>query len=121
MTIKTVLAQFEGPLLALALQGTNTTTAPGVSVKGFDEVVSGGDPSITERMFALEGWRQDTAGNKQPVRVFVYRSVVSADGDIAWDKAAVTGIPITVTAMGDATKSIGQNLLKVQIVTAPGS
>lgn len=122
VTIKSTLAQFEGPLLALALQGTNTTTAPGVGVKGLDDVVSGGDPSLTERMFALEGWRENAAGGgKMPVRVFVYRSVISADGDIVWDKAALTGIPITVTAMGDPTKSQGANLLKIQVVTNPGS
>jgi hypothetical protein len=121
VTFKTSLAQFEGALLAIALQGSNSDTAAGASQKAFSEVVMGGDPAMTERMFALEGWREDSAGTKQPVRVFAYRTIVSADGDIVWDKAAVTGIPITATGMADTTKSIGQQLLKIHVITAPAS
>lgn len=117
VAIGTSLAQFEGALVALVLGGTNSDTAAGASQKAFSRVVTGGDPSLTERMFAIEGWRE-VAGVKQPVRIFVYRGTITASGDIPFDKNAVTAIPITINALGDTTKAVGQNLLEIQIVTA---
>ncbi len=117
VVIGSALAQFEGALLALVLGGSNSDTAAGVGQKAFSRVVAGGDPAMTERMFAIEGWRE-VSGVKQPVRVFIYRGTISANGDIPFDKNAVTAIPITITGLGDSTKSAGQNLLEIQIVTA---
>jgi hypothetical protein len=111
------LAQFEGAILAVLLQGTNTTTAAGASQKGWDRVVTGGDPSLTERMFALEGWKL-VAGVRQPVRVFLYRGTITMNGDVPWDKAAVTALPFQITGLGDTTKSVGSNLMEMHIINA---
>lgn len=121
VVIASSLAQFEGPLIALALSGTNASTAAGASQKAFDRITTGGDPALTERMFAIEGWRQDSVGTKQPVRVFVYRGTITANGGIPFDKNAVTAIPISITGLGDSTKAIGANLLEIHIVTAPAT
>lgn len=114
--ITSALAQFEGALLALVLSGTNTITAAGSGVKPNERIVTGGDPALTERMFAIEGWRQ-VAGVKQPVRVFVYRATITANGAIPFDKNAITAIPFTVNALGDPSKAIGQNLMEIHIAT----
>jgi hypothetical protein len=121
VVLASALAQFEGALLALVLSGTNVTTAAGAGQKGFDRVTTGGDPALTERMFAIEGWRQDSAGTKQPVRCFIYRGTITANGAVPFNKSAVTEIPITITGLGDSTKAIGANLLEWQIVTAPAT
>jgi hypothetical protein len=120
-TISTALAQFEGEILALVLSGTNTNTAAGASQKGWSRVVTGGDPALDEYMFALEGWREDSGGNKQPVRIFVYRGTITVNGDIPFDKNAVTSVPVTINALADAGKSVGAQLMEIHIVTAPAS
>ncbi len=115
-TISSALAQFEGALLALVLGGSNSDTAAGSGVKPNSRVTTGGDPALTERMYAIEGWRE-VSGVKQPVRIFVYRATITANGDIPFDKNAVTAIPFTINALADPTKAIGAQLLEVQIAT----
>lgn len=118
VAISTALAQFEGALLALALSGTNATVAAGAGQKGWDRVIMGGDPALDEYMFALEGWREDAAGAKQPVRVFMHRGTITVNGEIPFDKNAVTAIPITINGLADSTKAVGAQLLEIHVVTA---
>lgn len=121
LTIGTTLAQFDGDILALVLSGTNVVTPAGAGQKEFSRVVAGGDTNLSEYMFGVEGYRIDDAGNKQPVRVIVYKATITASGDIPFDKAGVTGIPVTITALGDPAKSAGQNLVEIISVLAPAS
>lgn len=116
VVISSALAQFEGALLALVLGGTNVDTAAGSGVKPNQRVTTGGDSALVDRIFAIEGYRL-VSGVKQPVRVFVYRATITASGDIPFDKAAVTAVPITITGLGDSTKAAGANLLEIQIAT----
>lgn len=121
VTAATTLAQFEGPILELLLGGTNTTTAAGAAQKGFDSVVAGGDTSLSEYQFGIEGYRLDSANTKQPVRVFIYRGTIRQNGDIPFDKAGVTGMPIIVEGLADTSKATGAQLLNIQIVTSPAT
>lgn len=121
LTIGTTLAQFDGDILALVLSGTNVVTPAGAGQKGFSRVTAGGDTNLAEWMFGIEGYRIDVAGNKQPVRVIVYKATITASGDIPFDKAAITGIPITITALGDPTKAVGASLVEVISVLAPAT
>lgn len=121
LTISTNLLQFDGDHLALATGGTNTDTAAGASQKAYSRVVGGGDTSLDEYMFALEGQREDANGDLQPVRFFVYRATIRANGDIAFAKAAATAIPVQIEALNDDTKSAGSNLYEAHIVTAPAT
>lgn len=120
-SISTSLAQFEGALLALVLSGTNTTVAAGASQKAWDRVVFGGDPALDEYMFAIEGWREDSAGTKQPVRIFGYRGTITANGGIPFDKNAVTAIPIAINLLADSSKAVGAQLGEIHVITAPAS
>jgi hypothetical protein len=119
LTISTSLAQFDADILALVLDGTATPTAAGASQKAYDKVVAGGDTELNEYQFAFEGYRVDDAGTKQPVRLFVYRATLTQNGDTAFDKGGVTSIPIQIQALGDSTKSAGQNLVEIHVVTGP--
>lgn len=119
LVISTNLLQFDGDHLALATGGTNVTTAAAAGQKGFDRVTTGGGTSLTEYMFALESYREDVNGDLQPVRVFLYRGTITANGDIAFAKAAATTIPVQITGLLDDTKAVGAQLMEAIIVTAP--
>jgi hypothetical protein len=121
LSIKTTLAQFDGALLAILLGGANTNTSAGAAQKAYSEVAFGGNPQLTEYAFAIEGYRVDAAGTKQPVRVFIHKGVIKAMGDITFDKAAMVGIPIEIHALANTSLSDGANLGKIHVVTAPAS
>jgi hypothetical protein len=121
MVISTTLAQFTGDILALVTGGTNTDTAAGASQKGFSRVTTGGSSNIAEYMVAVEGYRIDDVGTQQPVRVFLYKATITASGDMPFDKAGVTGLPVTITGLTDPDRAVGSNLYEAQIVTAPAT
>ena len=122
LVIGTTLAQFDGDILALVLGGTNTDTAAGASQKAFSQVVAGGDTNLSEYMFAIEGYRpSNSTGTKQPVRVFVYKATINVNGDIPFDKAGTTQIPVQINALADTSKAIGQQLVRIDIVTDDAS
>jgi len=121
ITAATTLAQFDGDLLALILGGTNTDTAAGASQKGFSEIKAGGNTALAEYLFAIEGYRLDTNNNEQPVRVFIHRGTIRQDGDIPFDKAGATGMPVIIEGLADSSKATGEQLVQIQIVTAPAT
>ena len=118
LTISTTLAQFTGDILALVTGGTNTDTAAGASQKGFSRTVFGGDTNLPEYMFAVEGYRIDDVGTKQPVRLFIYKGTITLNGDTPFAKDGVTGLPITVSGLTDSDRAIGAQLGESQIVTS---
>ncbi|MCA9936196.1 MAG: hypothetical protein H6662_15625 [Ardenticatenaceae bacterium] len=118
VAFETVIAEFTGDHLVLVMGGTNTPTAAGVGQVGFEELVAGGEVTLDERMWGFEGKYVDTAGAVFPVRVFIYRATSVLNGALTFGKGEQTGIPLRIDALGDLTKPIGQQLLKVQKVTA---
>ena len=121
MRIRFNLAQFSGDHLALVTGGTATDTAAGASQKGYSKIVGGGDTDISEYAFALEGYRKDASGDKQPVRIFFHKATISADGDIPFGKASATTVPVTVEAVADTSKASGSQLFEIHVVTAPAT
>lgn len=119
LTIKSKLVQFDGALLAILLRGTNTPTAAGAAQKAYSALEFGGNPQLTEYQFAIEGYRVDSVGTKQPVRIFINSGVITAMGDIGFDKAAMVGVPFEIHALAKTSLSDGVNLAKMHIVTAP--
>ncbi len=111
------MSQFSAENLALLLDGTITTTAAGAAQKAFKRVVTGGAPNLVEYQFALEGYRADSEGVEQPVRIFFYRGTIRINGSIEFAKAAGTTLPAQITALADPTKTQGAQLMEVQIVT----
>ena len=113
------MSQFNGDNLALLLDGTATDVAAGASQKGWTKVVTGGSPNLQEYQFALEGYRPDANGDEQPVRVFFYRAGIRINGSIEFAKANGTALPGQITALLDSTKTVGEQLMEVHIITAP--
>lgn len=119
--ITTALAQLEGANLALVYSGTLTSTGAGAGQKAWDRIQFGGDPALDEYMVALEGWLEDTNGDKQPVRYFLYVATITQNGDWVFDKNNVAALPIQIAALGDSSKAAGVNLAEIHVVTAPAS
>lgn len=120
-TLDFVLAQFSGENLALVTGGTATVTAAGASQKGYTKVVAGGDTNLNEYLFAIEGYRPDSVGTKQPVRIFIWRATLRLNGNIQFSKNAGTTIPVQIVGLADTSKSVGQQLFEAHIVTAPAT
>jgi hypothetical protein len=118
VTIETVLAEITGANLALALDGTTTTTAPGAGQAGYDQVEAGGSVSIAEYTWGFEGYRLAANNAKLPVRVFIYRGVATLNGQLTFAKSAGVGIPLRIEALPDTTKEAGKQLLVIHNVTA---
>ena len=119
----TTLAEVDGPILAVLMNGGNTATAAGASQKGFDSMVFGGKRTITHYAVGFEGVREDEGSTpaNQPIRLFFFKATISASGAIPFDKASPTGIPITVEAMVDPTLTEGEGIGTWHIVTAPAT
>ena len=120
-TLDFVLAQFQGESLALVTGGTATDTPAGVSQKGFTKVVAGGDTNLNEYLFAIEGYRPDTNGDKQPVRIFVHRTTIRLNGNIQFSKNAGTTVPVQIAGLADTSKPVGQQLFEAHLITAPAT
>lgn len=120
-TLDFVLAQFDGANLALVTGGAATTTAAGAGQKGYTKVVAGGDTNLNEYLFAIEGYRPDTNGTKQPVRIFIHRATLRLNGNIQFSKNSGTTIPVQITGLADTSKIVGQQLFEAHIVTAPAT
>lgn len=118
MTIETQLAEFTGDALALTMGGTNTVTAPGATQAGFERVVAGGEWSLPERAWGIEGKYVDPDGNAFPVRLFLYRATVKLGGELSFQKGDYVGIPIQIEALGDTSKPIGEQLCEIHRITA---
>ena len=120
-TITTTLAEFTGANLALGLGGTNTDTAAGASQKGYSRIQGGGNRTITHYAVGFEGYREDSVGALQPIRLFFFNATVKVSGSISFDKNSPLGTPITVKAYADLTNhsTEGQQVFEIHYVTAP--
>lgn len=121
LTLTFSLAQFEPSNITWILDGTQTDTAAGASQKGYSVTEFGGDTELTEQMIAIEGYRVDSAGTKQPIRVFLYRATVTANGDMSFDKNGMTVIPVQAVGLADTDRATGVQVGRIEIVTAPAT
>jgi len=121
MTLRFEIAELTGPTLALLLDGTLQITPPGAGVKGLNTIDFGANLATVEKQWAFEGFRLDSAGTMQPVRWFIWKAVLMLDGDFEFNKRDSTKARATLLCMADLTKPSGQEIGKIQIVTAPAS
>lgn len=118
VNFETILAEFTAANLALVMEGTASSTAAGAGQRAFEELVAGGEVELTEKAWGFEGKYINSAGADFPVRVFIWRATSVLSGAITFGKGEQTGIPLRVDALGDLTQTIGEQLFKVQKVTA---
>ncbi len=115
---ETKLAELTADHLLLAMGGTKTVTNPGAAQVGKEELLAGGQATLTERTWAVEGMYEKEDGTVFPIRMQIWRATAVLNGDLAFGKAEAAGIPLRIDALGDLTKPVGQQLYKFQKVTA---
>ncbi len=118
LVFETTLAELTGDNLALALNGVSTDTPAAIGQVGKTETVMGGDTSVNVYTFGFEGEYVDASGNSYPVRVQVYRASAIMGGALEFSKAKESGLPIRIEAEADTTKTVGEQLMIIQKVTA---
>lgn len=121
MTIETQLAEFVGDALALVMGGTNTVTPAGATQVGFEQIVGGGEWSLPERVWGIEGKHVNEDGDILPVRFFFYRATVKLGGELSFQKGDYVGIPIQIESLGDTSRDVGSQLYEIHRVTDPAT
>lgn len=118
---ETVLAELAADAIALGWDGTVTQTPAGVGQPGKEELPIGGTATLTKRQWGIEGSYRDEDGALFPIRVFIWKGVATAGGELEFAKADYTGVPLQVKALADMTKAAGSRLFKLQKILEPAS
>lgn len=118
LTAETTLAEFTGVNLELVFGGTATDTPSGAGQVAKTEHVMGGDTDIPVFAFGFEGTYEDDDGDEFPVRILIHRGKPVLGGELQFAKAAPTGLALRIEAEADTSKTAGQQLMKIQKVTA---
>ena len=111
LKLATVLAELTAGNLALAFAGDASTVAPTADAPGYEEFAVGGKYELPESAWGLEGSYVDEDGILRPIRVFVWRATAAAGGEVAFNREAVAGVPLEVSALHDRSKAKGKRLL----------
>ncbi len=119
LTLETVLAEFYMDGLQLGTGGTVTDTAAGAAQVGKEELDVGGEFGLDEKAWGFEGTYVDEDGDTFPVRMFVYKGTAMINGELEFGKESQLGIPLQIKALADLSKSVGQQLFKLQKVLEP--
>lgn len=120
--LETTLAEMTGPNIALVTGGTNTATAQSTGVAKDDTFKFGGKGLLDFYAIGIDGIYQDDANAQFPIRLLFYRCYVSMNGQLAFAKADVAGIPLQIKANANLTATVGEQIAEGYIVqTAPGS
>jgi hypothetical protein len=119
LTFETQLGELTAANLILAVGSTSTitTTAAGANQHAFEDVALGGEAFLPEYQFGFEGFTLDASNRQLPCRLFVYRATFSTSGNLEFSKKAAAAIPLKITAWADTSKTIGQQLMRLQRVT----
>jgi len=117
LKLATVLAELTAANLALAFAGDAATVAPTATTPGYEEFSVGGTYELPESAWGLEGSYVDEDGELRPIRVFVWRATAAAGGELAFNREAVAGVPLEVSALHDRTKAKGKRLMIARRVT----
>lgn len=118
--LRSELREVTGTGLALLMGATNTDTAAGGSQKAYSRIVGGGEAIVTQYAVGFEGWRPDSDGTRQPIRLLYYKSSFMFDRGFTKSKdGAPLSLPFMVKTFSDPSKAIGQQLFEWHIVTGP--
>lgn len=116
--IETTLAESTPTNISYAIGGTVTTTAAGAGQVAYQELKAGGAFTIGELAWGLEGLYENSAGAQFPIRIFLYKATAILNGPLSFAKAAGLGVPIQISGLNDTAKTVGQQLISLQRVTA---
>ncbi|MCB8942542.1 MAG: hypothetical protein H6658_02080 [Ardenticatenaceae bacterium] len=121
VAFETTLAEFTGANLLLGTEGTLTTTAPGAGQPGKETIEFGGQVTLTERTWAVEGLFVSDLGNPHPIRFQIYRATAVLNGQLQFAKGDSTAIPLRIESLGDLSQAVGKQLGKIIKITAPAT
>lgn len=122
MMLETTLREITSTNLALAMDGTASTTAAGAGQVGKDELVAGGETILDQRKWGVEGMYWDATNEvKRPARIFIHKATSVINGNLAFNKEEETGIPLAIEALEDLSQTLGERFFKFQRVTAPAT
>jgi len=118
---ETTLAELTADYLSLGVGGTPTEAAAGAGTVGYEELEVGGEFRLTKYAVGFEGIRYDANDNDLPLRLFMYRAVITLNGELEFSKRSddFPGLPIVIELLAD-TDNNGK-LFKFQRVTAPAT
>ncbi|MBX3016006.1 MAG: hypothetical protein KF832_31080 [Caldilineaceae bacterium] len=113
---ETQLAEITADNLKLAMGGSKSTTAAGASQVGLEELQAGGATALDEYTWGVEGYR-NINNVLQPVRIQIWRGTAVLNGRLTFAKGEMAGIPLRISGLVDASKPVGQRLIRYQAVT----
>lgn len=116
--IETVLAESTPTNISLAIGGTVTTTGAGVGQVAYQELKAGGKITLQELAWGLEGLYENATGVQFPLRIFLYKATAILNGPLTFAKAAGLGVPIQISGLNDTGKTVGEQMISIQRVTA---
>jgi len=118
LSLATTLAELTAENLQLVFGGNITTTPAGAAQAGYVELAAGGRTQRAVKMLGFEGKTPLSNGTLVPVRWFFHRVQISLGGNMAFDKGAASGIPITVKVLSDDSQDEDEKLFLFQRITA---
>ncbi|KPV51663.1 hypothetical protein SE17_19935 [Kouleothrix aurantiaca] len=116
LKLSTVLAELTAANLSMAFAGEVTSAAATSTLAGYEEFSIGGKYELPESQWGIEGSFVDEDEVLRPIRVFVWRATAAAGGELAFNREAVAGVPLEVSALHDLTKAKGRRLLAARRV-----
>lgn len=120
-TLATDLAEMTAINLKLLFGGNIVTTPPGAGQAGVTTLRFGGRTARTVYKLGFEAKVPQPDGSLLPLRLFFHRAQFSLGGAIAFDKGAVSAIPLAVKVLADESQPEDEKLAVWQKVTAVGS
>lgn len=102
--LETVLSELTAAALHLAWDGKIATVAAGASQMGKERFSIGGRATLTERTWGFESYYRDEDGDLLPLRVFAWKGVAEAGGELELSNQEETGIPLKISLNTDTTK-----------------
>jgi len=125
LMLETKIAELTATYLALAGgdQDTVVETPADTDQKPLEEVGLGGVFVIPQHAWGFEGFRLDSAGTAQPVRVFVHIGTARIGGEVEFSQKSDSypGIAIQIRALAKTANAAGKKLIEFQRVTGPTS
>lgn len=122
LSVETTLAELTDTYLQVAAAEAMaiTTVAAGVGTAGYERTGLGGTSTLAMHAWGVEGRYVDSAGSNLPIRLYIWKATGHLNGklEFSWKTKEYTGIPLQILALADPTQATGEQLVRIDRVTA---